>query len=502
MEPTQLTLSEFACIFGIQKRYDHFPRMHREICEWLEDSLPRRKRLLMAYRHAGKSELVAIYVAWRLYTDPNLTFLIISADNERAGKMSELIRKIIETHPFTTHLVPELNETKWQSYKFTVKRDIVSQEPSVLCRTIGTGTTGFHADEVVVDDIEIADNCRTQEARKKIRDTTREIVTSVGRKTFLFIGTPHDDDSIYTWLEHKRGFETRKWAVWRSDGKPQMPEIGHDERWIAEKQMGEEGEAATSGWFKSQYLLIPSKAYETLMDWNGVQIYDAEPTHRDRWNESHEQLMPTYYLRGEEILDVKAYWDPATGLQGKDNSVIALAVQGIDGNVYLHDLKVLPPYTPRTGFADQINEVLFFLKTHEVPVVYVEKNFAFQLADELRKTAKSQHIRVSVRETTRKSSQNKKVFIAQQLEPLVKTLRLWVHQRVLKSPFREEFESFPSSRKDDCIDAAAGAFAELRYSGTGWNGTEKPIASRNWHWIEPIQGMKWSPTEHSFERVD
>jgi len=500
--PPLLSLSEFAAIFGIQKGYEHFPRMHREICDWLQESLPRRKRLLMAYRHAGKSELVSIYVAWRLMNNPNASFLIISADTERASKMSELIRRIIESHPFTTHLVPELNESKWQSNKFTVKRTIASQEPSVLCRTIGTGATSFHADEVIVDDIEIADNCRTQEARKKIKDITREIITSVGRKHFLFIGTPHDDDSIYTWLEQTRGFETRKWPVWRADGVPQMPEIGHDHQWIAEKQMGEEGEPGTVGWFKSQYLLIPSKAYETLMDWSGVQIYADDVTHRDRWNEYHEQIMPTFYLRGDEILDVKAYWDPATGLQGKDNSVIALAIQAVDGNVYLHDLKILPPYNPKVGFKDQINEVLFFLKQHEVPVVYVEKNFAFQLADELRRTAKQQGIKVSVRETTRKSTQNKRVFIAQQLEPLVKTHRLWVHQRVLNTPFREEFESFPSSRRDDTIDATAGAIAELRFVGMSYDGTERPIASRPWHQMEPVEAMTWSPTEHTFERIN
>ena len=68
--------------------------------------------------------------------------------------------------------------------------------------------------------------------------------------------------------------------------------------------------------------------------------------------------------------------------------------------------------------------------------------------------------------------QNKQAFIAEAIEPLVKTGRLYVHRKVWKdSPFKNELADFPSSRAhDDCLDAVAGAITGMNPGGVSLAG--------------------------------
>lgn len=59
-------------------------------------------------------------------------------------------------------------------------------------------------------------------------------------------------------------------------------------------------------------------------------------------------------------------------------------------------------------------------------------------------------------------TQNKRVFIAQTLEPLIKIGRMYVHERVAKnSNFMSELEDFPNNAHDDCIDAVSESISHL-----------------------------------------
>lgn len=460
MAKTKKSFTEFAAEMSVLKGYDHFPQLHREFAEWLEQTATKKsKRLWMAFRHSSKSEISADYVLWRISQNPNYTCVILCADDESASEKSKYIRQQIERHPRMKHLVPDSNE-RWQVHNFTVRRTMHRLAPTVRIASVQGRITGKHGDELIIDDIETSDNCLTAGGRQRLRTAMREARAMAD--AHLVIGTPHDEDTLYDTLENKWGYITRKWPVYKDDGTPQWPEI-RGEEWIESMRMGADGEPATMGWFKSQYLLIPAKAYETLMSWENITEYqDAMERAPSYLGDSENPQGAVWWIGDDEIVDAKAYWDPASGLQCRDDSAVMLACVTRDGKVLLHDGEILPSNSGQKGdYSKQIFAVLNFCKKNHIRKIYVESNHAPHLSFELRKLAESERVRVQVFATTRKSTQNKRFFIANALEPLVKSNRLWVHKNVLKTKFKEQLNAFPNTRSDDCIDAAAGAIHEL-----------------------------------------
>jgi hypothetical protein len=460
--------AEFAAMWGIKNRYPTFPQVHREICDWLEDSIESHEnRVLMAYRGLGKTELICMYVAWRLMLDANDTYFIISASQGQASRNSYYIREIIKEHPLCAHLIPG-KETKWQVNEFRVRGAEQQKDPSVAVGSIGTQITGMRAKNVIADDLESMNNALTEEGRGNIRRTVSEM-TSIGGN-HLFIGTPHSDETIYEELEYRMGYHTRKWPVWINEAAripraPDMPALikrgevvrWQDAEWIDTKKRG-----GTTGWFKSQYLLVPSRAYESIMDWAQVQEYDEAIAYDVDWQNNIAQG----FIRDEPIRDMRAYWDPATGLRGRDKSVVMLAVSTDPGNVYIHDGLELPAIDVQkgTGFDAQIAVVLEFCRKHKLPRIYVEKNFSFTLGQELKRAADARKQKLSVIEISRSGTQNKKVFIADTLEPLCKSNRLWVSRSAMETTaIKAQLNGFPHIKHDDSIDAAAGAIKELNH---------------------------------------
>src|SRR5688572_3687301 len=84
------------------------PRHHFAIGHWLTDRWRAgdRRLLLMAFRGAGKSTIVGLFVAWLLATDPNLRIMVLAADIALAKKMVRTVKRILERHPCTDGLRP------------------------------------------------------------------------------------------------------------------------------------------------------------------------------------------------------------------------------------------------------------------------------------------------------------------------------------------------------------------------------------------------------------
>jgi hypothetical protein len=108
-----MRLLDFIAVWN-QRQDQGTPELHREIARWLEAGWPEgpRERLLLVFRDAGKSSLVALYCAWLLGRDPNLRLLALSADHELATKLVRNVRRIVERHPATRGLRP-LKAEEW-----------------------------------------------------------------------------------------------------------------------------------------------------------------------------------------------------------------------------------------------------------------------------------------------------------------------------------------------------------------------------------------------------
>jgi hypothetical protein len=175
------------------------PKHHKEIIRWLNKvyKSKNRKGLLQAFRNSGKSTLVALFAAWALAENADLRILILSANEKLAGKMAKNIKKIIEKHPSTTHLVPVKKE-KWASNEFTIARNKEFRDPSVISAGILSNITGSRADIIICDDVEVPKNCRTKQKREELKETLLELDFIINPDgLMLYVGTPHTKDTIY-----------------------------------------------------------------------------------------------------------------------------------------------------------------------------------------------------------------------------------------------------------------------------------------------------------------
>ena len=428
------------------------PKLHVEICDWLEHHKNKERKLLQVFRHAGKSYILCCYVVWRLLCDPNYTCIIISAKRNLALRNSQMIRSIIETNPLTRHLKSDY-ET-WQVQQFSVDRDYIQLNPSVTVTSLQSSFTGMHATEILADDIEVSTNVQTEDAREFIKDRVQEFGKIANQ--IMLIGTPHHEETIFTHCENI-GYKTiMKKPIFNKEGKlawPDHPEKHFDWDWI-ERQKAE----STEGDWLSQYMLVPSKTYQSLMDIDRIEVYEKELTVR-HLPQPMGNYIPIVNLGDSTIQRLVAAWDPATGMRGKDQSVLSIVARDMDGFIYVHDVIELPSAKEK-DFSYQCEMIIDVCDKHKVGHVYVEENFSPTLQNELRRTARDKKKQVVIIPEFRQ--QGKLNFIAQQLEPVIKIGKMKVHQRVLdNSHYMSQLEEFPYCRFDDCIDATAMAISKL-----------------------------------------
>lgn len=428
------------------------PELHLEIADWLQRTRFEHRRIFQCFRNAGKSYILCCYIAWRLLTDPNYTCIIISAKRQLALRNSMMIRSIIETNPLTKHLKSEFEQ--WQAQQFSVDRDVIQLNPSVTVTSLQSSFTGSHAQEIIADDIEVSQNVTTEDSREFIKDRLQEFGKVA--KHILLTGTPHHTDSVYTHAQ-SIGYKCfLKKPIY--DDKGQLAWPNHPEGMFTWDWIERAKQETTTGDFQSQYLLVPSKTYEALMDVDKIEFYD------DNFTVQHiaqpmGNYLPIVRLGNNIINRMCAAYDPATGLRGRDMSVVAFTARDDKGNVYVHDVIELSEARNK-DFTIQCNEIITACDNYKVGHVFVEENFSPTLANELRRTAVERKKKIVVVPEFRTS--NKLNFIAQMLEPVIKVGKLRVHNRVKEnSHFLSQLEEFPYNRFDDCIDAVSMAISKL-----------------------------------------
>ena len=428
------------------------PDLHIEICDWLEKTKLEPRRILQAFRHSGKSYILCSYVAWRLLVDPDYTCIIVSAKKSLAMRNSMMIRSIIESNPLTQHLKSDLYT--WQANQFTVERDSIQLNPSCTVTSITSGFTGMHSTEILADDVEISSNVTTEDARNFLKDRVMEFGKIAQRVTLW--GTPHHAESLYTHCQTIGYDAVLKKPVYDKDGKlawPNHPDKMFTWEWL-ERQKAE----STEGDFKSQYLLIPSSTYETLIDVNKIQIYEDDFTFQ-HIPQPMGNYLPTVRLADKVITRLCAGWDPALGLRGRDASVLAVVARDTEGFSYVHDMIELAG-AENKEFDKQCEQIIEACDKYKLGHIFLEENFAPTLKTELNRKAREMKKKVIVIGEFR--NKNKLNFMAQMLEPIIKVGKMKVHKRVVdNSHFMSQLAEFPYCKMDDNLDACSLALSKL-----------------------------------------
>jgi len=174
-----------------------------------------KRRFIQAFRGVGKTFLTAAYVVWRLWNNPDLKIMIVSANEAFANEIASFIKQIID-HEAGDDLWAELRAKQGQRQStliFDVGPAKADKSPSVKAVGITGQLTGSRADIVISDDVEVPKNSETETMREKLVGKTAEYAAILKPNgEIIYLGTPQSEQSIYRGLPEK-GYEVRIWPA-------------------------------------------------------------------------------------------------------------------------------------------------------------------------------------------------------------------------------------------------------------------------------------------------
>ena len=182
--------------------------------------------MIEALRGIGKSWITIAYCAWLLYCDPQHRILVVSASGKHATDFTTMLLGLIDEMELLAFLRPGPHQRSSKT-SFDVGPAQIEKAASVTSLGIQSQLTGTRADTIIPDDIETATNSDTQAARDKLADVVKEfdnILKTSGKGGIKYLGTPHNEDSLYNKLA-ERGYTVRIWPA-RYPTADKLPKYG------------------------------------------------------------------------------------------------------------------------------------------------------------------------------------------------------------------------------------------------------------------------------------
>lgn len=174
-----------------------------------------RRIIVEAFRGCGKSWITSAFVLWKLWNNPELRILVISAGQDRARAFSTFTLRLINEVDFLQHLRP--NKDKGQRYSmeaFDVGPSSPDHSPSVKSVGIFGQITGTRADIIICDDGEIPKNSATEDLRERLLLAMSEFDSIIKPDTgrIIYLGTPQTEESVYE-KKATSGYDRRIWPA-------------------------------------------------------------------------------------------------------------------------------------------------------------------------------------------------------------------------------------------------------------------------------------------------
>lgn len=462
-----------------------------------------RSIIIEAFRGIGKSWLTAAYVLWRLYWNPQLRFLIVSASKERADSFSIFTKRLIAEIP-ALHFLKAREGQRDSTVSFDVGPAGADQSPSVKSVGITGQITGSRADEIIADDVEIPKNSQTQLMRDRLMQLVEEfsaVLKPLPDARIIFLGTPQSEFSVYNSLADTRGYPLRIWparipvqsklASYRGRLAPYVTEMidagmpagtpVDPERFNDEQLLEKEAKYARSG-FALQFMLDTTLSDQEryplrLADFMVLALNPDVAPVQMVWGSGPDQQinhLPVVGLAGDRWhrpIHVSKDWSPYTGAvmyidpsgRGKDETGYAV-VKILNGILFWTASGGLKGgYTPET-----LAKLAAVAKEQKVNHIIVESNFGDGMFTHLLKPVVTRVYPCTIEEEH--STGQKERRIIDTLEPVLNQHRLVVHEAIIKDDFEEEGTDYQvmtqltrvtaekhALRHDDRLESLAGA---------------------------------------------
>ncbi|WP_151775902.1 phage terminase large subunit [Acinetobacter colistiniresistens] len=514
------------------------PDFHLDVCDFLEDygSLG----LLMMPRGHGKSTILDIYNAWRLYCNPDHMILHQGATDPDAYKVSRGTEQVLERHPLCQLF--NVKKERGETQKWWVSGSTDVRHGSIHARGILSNVTGSRAHEIQNDDVEVPSNIGTPEAREKLRYRLGEqtfILIPGGQE--LYVGTPHTHDSLYTEImnnpdakclifkmfEKEKRFEqvieayvdfkpiyvfsgigkTSKLLVEGEDYQVRVKgnsyhitfdeshylidvysEALWPERFTGKEMQKRRRKCRTINAWDSQYQLHAKPITDVRLDPDKLIPYDCEPVLKlanGQW----------YMMLGERrIVGMTAQWDPSSGKLKSDVSAVTLTLHDDLGNKYWHRSIALKGEVIVTNdrgevVGGQVWQLCDLIEEYKIPKITIETNGIGNFAPASLKAAlKRRKLRCGVDPQHSTKPKNKRILEAME-GPLVSGL-IWVHVSVIDTNEGEntstqykqmqQFNPAINDQEDDYMDSFAATLTSAPERVGKIHNQNEPNEGPNW----------------------
>lgn len=428
-----------------------------------------RRFILQAFRGIGKSFITCAFVVWKLWNNPDLKFMIVSASKERADANSIFIKRIIDLMPQLQELKPKQGQRD-AVISFDVGPAKPDHSPSVKSVGITGQLTGSRADILIADDVEVPNNSATQAARDRLSELVKEFdaILKPGG-TIIYLGTPQNEMTLYRELEG-RGYTTTIWPAryprdkkdWQSYGDRLAPmlqaeleedpesfywrptdEVRFDDTDLKERELSY-GKAG----FALQFMLNPnlSDAEKYPLKLRDLIVADLDPASSPmvyQWlpnTQNKREDVPNVGLMGDSYHTYQTVGsafssytqkilviDPSG--RGKDETGYAVLYQ-LNGYIFAMEVGGM-----RGGYEDSTLEALAKIgRKWKVNEYVIEGNFGDGMYLELFKPVAARIHPAAVTEV--KSKGQKELRICDVLEPIMGSHRLIVNAAAIVQDYQ------------------------------------------------------------------
>jgi len=171
--------------------------------------------LNLAPRFHAKSQCYTMdYPLYRIYKNPNIRIIIVSANEEIAVSFNRAIMNQLENnrdlHKKFGRLVP-FTPKRWGERAMIVERESNEKDPTLVAIGVGGKLISRRADIIICDDIIDLDTARTKQARAKTKEWFENVLLPILEDDgqLIVAGTVWYKDDIYDYLWKESNFDVR-----------------------------------------------------------------------------------------------------------------------------------------------------------------------------------------------------------------------------------------------------------------------------------------------------
>lgn len=502
---------------------------------------PSDRLIIEGFRGVAKSFITCAYSTWRLWINPQLKVMVVSASKDRADANAIFIKRIICSLHFLDHLIPDPSKGNRDTQNlFDVAPAIPDISPSVKSVGITGQITGSRADLLISDDVEVPGNSGTQIQRDKLSEAVKEydaILKPGGQ--IIYLGTPQCEMSLYNELQN-RGYVCRIYPVTYPSTAKERLEYGDrlapfiaepydkdpqsyadrptdpqrfDDEEIAKRKLSY-GRAGFALQFLLNTNLSDAEKYPLkVQDFIVADLDIDEASLQWSWASGQQQRLhdvPSVALKGDYFYapllrstEVSKYTGTVMAIdpsgRGKDETAFAI-IKFLNGYLFLMEVGGY-----RNGYSDETLHLLANkAKFWGVNDIVVEANFGDGMFSQLFKPVLNAIHPCGVEEV--KNSKQKELRIIDTLEPVMLRHKLILNTSVINDDYKV-YERDPqyslfyqmtrisrekgSLAHDDRLDAVTMAVAYwLEYlDRDAQAGIDDLLEERLEEWLDPDRGL-------------